>query len=148
MKAVCISCFNYYNNILKYVDDVLTEKGFDVIYITCHIFDHIKSRYTIDSKKTIQMKTKAYDKNLSIKRLYSHYNFSIKVLKKVKEIKPDLIYVMLPPNSLAKFISNYKKNNKVKLIYDIYDLWPETFPSNGVKKKLSLIFKMWGDLRK
>jgi len=54
---------------------------------------------------------------------------------------------MLPPNSLAYFASKYRKKYHTILIYDIYDLWPETFPSNIYKKVLSVPFIIWGQLR-
>lgn len=147
MKAICISCFNYYDNRLTHVDKLLTDQGYDVTYITSD-FDHIaKVKYKIDRPNTIQIKVNPYYKNLSIQRLLSHYIFSAKVFKQVRKIKPDLLYVMFPPNSLVKFLSKYKKKNKVKLIYDVYDLWPETFPSSQKIKILSLPFAIWRNLR-
>ncbi|KHL95999.1 hypothetical protein QW71_09515 [Paenibacillus sp. IHB B 3415] len=147
MKAVCISCFNYYDNRLKHVEQHLKRKGYDVLYITSD-FDHIdKIRYRIDRPNTIQIRVNAYSKNLSIQRLFSHYLFAKKTLREINRIKPDLLYVMLPPNYLAKFISKYKNTNDVKIIYDLYDLWPETFPSDKAKLLLSLPFKLWRQLR-
>jgi len=77
----------------------------------------------------------------------AHYIFARKAIQEVKRIKPDLLYVILPPNSLAWLASRYKRNNKVKLVYDIYDLWPESFPSPKVKNLLKLPFIIWSSLR-
>lgn len=147
MKAVLISCFNYYDDRLKYVEQFLKNKGYDVDYITSN-FDHInKDRYTIERPNTIQINVNSYYKNLSARRLLSHYLFAKGVFKEVERINPDLLYVMLPPNFLARFASMYRKRNNVKLIYDIYDLWPETFPSGKSETLLALPFKIWGSLR-
>lgn len=145
MKAVLISCFNYYDNRLRHVEKVLKSKGYDVTYITSD-FDHInKVKYTINRNETIQIHVNPYFKNLSVQRLLSHYFFARGVFKEVNKIKPDLLYVMIPPNFLARFASQYCKKNNVKLIYDIYDLWPETFPYNSNLFKLPFIF--WRKLR-
>lgn len=148
MKAVCVSCFNYYDHRLKYVEEVLVELGYSVNYITSD-FDHIsKSRFTIDKKNATQIKTLEYSKNISIKRIASHYFFSKKMYEEFKEIKPDLIFVMIPPNFIARFATKYKKENpSVKLVIDVHDLWPETFPSSKAKKLLSIPFKYWANLR-
>lgn len=148
MKAVCVSCFNYYDHRLKYVEEVLVELGYSVHYITSD-FDHIsKSRFTIDKKNATQIKTLEYSKNISIKRIASHYFFSKKMYEEFKEIKPDLIFVMIPPNFIASFAAKYKKENpRVRLVIDVHDLWPETFPSSKAKKLLSIPFKYWSNLR-
>jgi hypothetical protein len=148
MKAVLVSCFNYYDNRLRFVEDVLIKKGYDVEYITSD-FDHIeKKKYIIKRKKTTQINVIPYTKNLSVRRLLSHYFFGRNVYFEFKKRKPDLIYVMIPPNIVSSFASKYKtKNNNVKLIIDVHDLWPETFPSTEAKRLLALPFRLWGNLR-
>lgn len=127
-KAVLVSCFNYYDNRLSYIKKLLEDKGYSVDYITSD-FDHIsKQKYIISSSDTTQLKVPKYKKNLSIQRLYSHYIFGRKLLDKLNVLKPELLYVMLPPNYLAQVASIYKNNNPTtKIIFDVYDLWPETF---------------------
>jgi hypothetical protein len=147
MKCVFISCFDNYENRIKPIERFLNQKGYECEYITSD-FDHIKkSFYSSKREKAIQIKVLPYYKNISINRLISHFMFSKKALKEVKRIKPDLLYVMLPPNSLARFMTRYKKNNEVKLIYDVYDLWPETFPLRKAKRLLILPFKIWRSFR-
>ena len=61
-------------------------------------------------------------------------------------MQPDLLYVTLPPNSLAKFAAKYKKaHSHVKLYFDIIDLWPETMPIGKVKTIPPFTF--WRQLR-
>lgn len=147
MKCVFISCFNAYDNRIKLVEKFLMNNGYNCEYITSN-FDHIKKDFFIvDRNNATQIEVKPYYKNLSIKRLISHYMFSKKALREVERIKPDMLYVMLPPNSLTWFASQYKKKHKVKLIFDIFDLWPETFPANNSRKILSIPFMIWKNLR-
>ena len=149
MKCVIINCFNNYNYDIrvKPIEAFLIEKGYKCEYITSD-FNHVtKSRNIFNRTKSIQIKVLPYHKNLSVRRLLSHYIFARKAIQEVKHIKPDLLYVILPPNSLAWLASRYKRNNKVKLVYDIYDLWPESFPSSKVKNLLKLPFKIWSSLR-
>lgn len=147
-KAVLVSCFNYYDNRLSYIKKLLEDKGYSVDYITSD-FDHIsKQKYIISSSDTTQLKVPKYKKNLSIQRLYSHYIFGRKLLDKLNVLKPELLYVMLPPNYLAQVASIYKNNNPTtKIIFDVYDLWPETFPSMKSKKKFYVPFYLWSELR-
>ena len=42
----------------------------------------------------------------------------------------------------------YKKRHpQVKLVFDLFDLWPESFPNHKAKFLLRLPFRVWGDLR-
>ena len=147
MKAVCVSCFNYYDIRVKHIENYLYQKGYEVNYITSD-FDHIsKKKFRINKPNVTQIQEKPYYKNLSVQRLYSHYHFAKDTIREVEKIKPDLLYVILPPNYLTRLVSKYKKANDVKLIYDVYDMWPEAFPLEGVKKPLEIPFKLWRALR-
>lgn len=69
-----------------------------------------------------------YDKNVSLKRFYSHYMWGKKVEKYLKiRKKPDVIYCAIPSLTAASKVAQYCKKNDVKLIADIQDLWPEAF---------------------
>lgn len=146
-KAVFISCFNAYDNRIKHIMSVLYERGYESTFITSNFNHGKKEFYKIDREDTIQINTLDYKKNFSFKRLLSHFLFSKKAIKRVEKIKPDILYIMLPPNSLAYFASKFKKKYNAKLIFDIYDLWPETFPSKKYKRILSIPFAAWRKLR-
>jgi nucleoside-diphosphate-sugar epimerase len=146
-SAVCISCFNYYDNRLRYISEYLAKKGYEVINITSD-FDHLsKKRYQLSRPATIQVPVFAYKKNLSVSRIISHFWFSQRVYQRLRELDPDILYVMLPPNSLASVTARFRAFNPCTLIYDIYDLWPETFPNDKHKKLMGLIFRRWSALR-
>ena len=149
MKCVLISCFGliYEKNRIKPLESFFCERGYEFEYITTD-FDHrSKIKNGIDGKNITQIKVLPYKKNLSLTRLLSHYFFSKSVYHELERRKPDLVYAMLPPNSLAWFMSRYKRKYGVRLIFDIYDLWPETFPSLSAKKVLNPVFSLWRRLR-
>ena len=87
-----------------------------------------------------------YKKNISVKRLYSHDEFARKTYHKLQTIMPDLIYAVIPPNSIAKYCAKYKlMYKKVKLIFDIMDMWPESVPLERLK--ITWPFRIWKDYR-
>ena len=147
MNIAIITCFLAEHR-LQYIKQAMLEEGHNVKIITSD-FNHIKKEKIIEeSEEKIYIDTIKYKKNLSIRRIYSHYNFSNKVIKHLKKMKLDLIYCMLPPNFLAKKIIKYKeKQSNVKVIFDIIDLWPETLPGKKIKEKLKIIFNVWKNLR-
>lgn len=146
-KIVFISCFDAYDNRIMHIEKLLKEKGYESTYITSNFSHSSKQYYKIDKDDVIQVETIKYSKNFSVNRLLSHFLFAKKAIKLVDKIKPDILYVMLPPNSLAYFSSKHKKKFHTKLIFDIYDLWPETFPVKLFKKILYVPFTLWMQLR-
>lgn len=71
---------------------------------------------------------RGYRNNISIKRIISYNEFGINVLNYLKKHKkPDLIIVSVPSLAVADFVSAYAKSEKIPLIIDIQDLWPEAF---------------------
>lgn len=146
MKALIVNCFDTYEDRVDLVHEFFIGQGYDVTVIQSD-FRHFKKVKREDKKMDfIFVKSNPYYKNLSIARLSSHYKYAKNAFKMIENIKPDLLYTFVPPNSLARFASKYKQNHKeVKLIFDLIDLWPETMPIVPVKK--FPLFKQWGDLR-
>lgn len=69
-----------------------------------------------------------YDKNVSLKRFYSHYMWGKEVEKYIKaRKKPDVIYTAVPSLTGPLAAAKYCERNHVKFIIDIQDLWPEAF---------------------
>ncbi len=149
-KAVCISCSDHYDHRLHVAADCLRAKGYEVTYITSD-FDHTaKEVFTCKIDGCVQIPARPYRKNLSIDRILSHRNFARDVFRYLESQpqQPDVLVVLLPPNFLAHYGSKYKKRHpQVKLIFDIFDLWPETFPGGKVKKLLAPVFNIWAALR-
>lgn len=150
-KAVIVTPFdNYsYNVRIKYLEKYLQEQEYTCTVVSAD-FDHRNKKYYDAKRDNLELiHVPEYRRNLSFSRIYSHYVFSKTVYKRLKEIKPDLVYGSAPPNFLFRFISRYKKNNpSSKLIFEIGDMWPETLPlNNKVKKVLCIPLSMWAGLR-
>lgn len=146
MKIIIVNCFDTYEERIDMVANYYNSKGYEV-KVVCSTFQHINKEYREKNKKDYYyIDALAYKKNLSLKRLISHYKFGKEAFKYVKKENPNLLYVAVPPNSLVKFASNYKKKNSdVKIIFDIIDLWPETMPK--LNFIFNPIFNIWKNLR-
>ena len=151
-KVIIISKFyrESENSRANLVYKFFKEKGYKA-KIICSDFSHskkIKTNYKNESNLII-IKTQSYKKNISLERVYSHIKFSFDALNELKKEKCELVYIILPPNILGYLISKYCKKNKIKIISDVIDLWPESLP---VPKKIKNILDgsiniLWKKLR-
>lgn len=145
MKIVIVctfdTCFDRVNLLRFYYQ----ARNNEVIVITSD-FSHRNKKKYVNKNAEILINVKPYQKNLSFDRLQSHYGFAKKVENELMRLNPDLIHAFIPANSLAKFLTLYKRSNpSVRLIYDIIDLWPETLPINRFKHLFP--FTIWKNLR-
>ena len=147
-KAVCISCTHHYVQRIRFVEKALTAAGYDVTYITSDFSHNTKQHYRVELPHCVQISTLSYRKNISPRRLLSHLRFSRDAIAEVARLQPDLLYVEVPPNSLCRAAARYKHRHPgVKLIFDIFDLWPESFPDSRAKRLLKLPFALWAAFR-
>lgn len=146
--AVLLSCSDHYQHRLYLWDRCLQAMGFETQYVTGN-FDHMKKDYfTCNVPNCVQLSVLPYKKNLSAQRILSHRMFAKKAKLFLEQTAPDLVVAILPPNFLGKYLAQYKKQHpNVVLLFDIFDLWPETFPSGKVKKLLAPVFSIWASLR-
>lgn len=128
----------------------LSGKGFNVIWWTASFSHHFKKQRTNGWKDIVVNKrfiirivpTTSYKKNFGIGRMYKDYIFGKKAIKKFSESKkPDLIITAENPLTLGKPSYVYAKKNKIPMIYDQMDIWPE-FIIDNLKKPLSIIAKI------
>ncbi len=145
-KAIIIDPFNNYEIRSKYVKNCLEGLGYETIIVSSD-FSHNKKTYVEKSNAddVVFIDTPAYFKNLSYKRIKSHRVFARRVYGYVANERPDLIYCILPPNSLAKYMAKYQRaNGGCRVFFDVLDLWPESLPApSGIKKALFA----WKNLR-
>lgn len=148
-KAVCISCTHHYAERMAPVLATLRAAGYECTYITSDYNHYTKSHYRItDLPDCEQLPTLGYKKNISHQRIVSHMRFARDAFARVEQLQPDLVYVEVPPNSLCKEAARYKKRHpEVKVIFDLFDLWPESFPDHKAKSLFCLPFRVWGNLR-
>lgn len=149
-EAICITAFDSYsyNVRIKYVEEILNERGYQVSVVASN-FEHLnKKEYKADRSNLKLITCPSYKKNISFKRIYSHYVFAKRVYTYISRMEPDLIFVSGPPNLLYKFFAKYKRlhNNRL-VIFDIVDLWPETFPIENLSNLLKLPFYFWKKIR-
>ncbi len=146
MRAIIVSSFDTYLERIELLKEYYDSKGYNTIVILSN-FKHFKKEFVNEEKEGyIYIKTKPYYKNLSLGRLYSHYRFSKDAFKKVEQLQPDLLHVLIPANSLTKAADIYKKRHpNVKLYLDLIDLWPETMPIGNIKNMFP--FSLWKKLR-
>jgi len=134
MRVAIINCFDTYEYRVDLLHDFFKSEGHEVSIVQSDFRHFKKTKRKEEKDGYVFLETKPYYKNMSAARLISHYKFSEKAFKYVEVLEPDLIYVIIPPNSLTKFAAKYKKKHKnVKLIFDLMDLWPETLPFRKIK---------------
>lgn len=149
-KAYLISCSDHYSHRLNVPDSALRGSGYKTTYITSD-FDHAsKVKFVCKVEGCVQLPARPYRKNLSLDRIWSHRDFARDVFQYLDSLseQPDMLVVQIPPNFLAYYASKYKKRHpNVKLIFDIFDLWPETFPGERIKKMIAPVFAVWAAIR-
>lgn len=115
--------------------DVLCEGGYDVEVVSSSFRHQNKTQRDLEFIKTINspykmtlLKEPDYKKNISLQRIYSHHCFAKEIVKYLESRKkPDLIIVSVPSLSVGSAVTKYAKENDIKLVIDIQDLWPEAF---------------------
>jgi len=146
MDVVIVNCFDTYEHRVDYICDFFRKRG-DRVKVYTSNFRHFEKKVRDDSKEGyIYIKAIPYYKNISVIRMVSHFKLSKDIFKCLKNETADLIWVLIPPNSFIKSIYKYKKRNAAsKIVFDVIDMWPETFPINKVEW-IPLI-KMWKNMR-
>lgn len=109
-----------------------TSRNFKTIALYSNFSHSLKKFRYFDNQEFIPLRTIAYSSSLSIRRILSYLIFALQVFAYLRRNEADIIYVNLPPNilTLAVFFGCRKST---KVIVDIIDLWPESFPHNGNK---------------
>ncbi len=146
MKVVIVNCFDTYEDRVLLLKDYFEKRGNAVRVITSD-YRHFKKEYRTEKPKGfIFVHARSYTKNLSADRLLSHDKFAREAIERAKRLKPNLLWVLAPPNSLVKQAAHYrKKDPNLKLVIDLIDMWPETMPMghiNGLPP-----FMVWRHLR-
>lgn len=80
----------------------------------------------------VLLKTVPYFRNISLRRLYSHFQITRRFRREASGIAvrsgtPDLVIASTPPLMLANAAMNFAHAVGAKFVIDINDAWPETF---------------------
>lgn len=107
-----------------------------------HRFDHSVIKNYNDNYWVDYIYSFGYKKNNSLRRFISHWVFAKKLKQRLsKSEKPDIILLSLPPISLADVITQWAKVNKIPIVVDIIDPWPDSFIKD-IPQKLRGIAQM------
>lgn len=116
-----------------YLAEMLSDKGHEVELITSD-FAHGTKQYkeapvkeAYHSKLTYVHEPK-YSRNVSVRRLYSHWKWGCNVAKYLKKQDvPDCVYCAVPSLTAALKAAKYARKHKIPFVVDVQDLWPEAF---------------------
>ena len=106
------------------VGDYLKGKGVEVTYVYSDFSHREKKRFHRSEPDHIYIRTFPYRKNLSWQRIWSQLDFAKKAERKLAELEFDLLYVLVPGNSLVPM--GVRAAEGKTLVFDIIDLWPES----------------------
>lgn len=129
-----------------YFEPIDTARGF-VVYqsfkdkydtkLVYSSYSHIHKEYVVhENKDFIPVRCIPYKKNLSLSRIFSYFDFAFKSRKIISRYNPSVLYVQVPPNSVAYFAVKQAKKRNIPVIVDILDLWPESLPVGNAAKTI------------
>ena len=131
-----------------YLGEMLSEKGHQVEMIISD-FNHETKRHRAEGSinhqayqtKITVLHEPGYPNNISIKRLWSHYQWGRNVGRYLKSIeKPDVIYCALPSLTAGVRAAKYCQKHGVRFVIDVQDIWPEAFEMAIRNRLLQKIF--------
>lgn len=115
--------------------NLISKEGYELEVVTSNFRHLTKKQRNVEDLhiadlpyKVTLLNEPGYRKNVSILRIYSHHRLAknIKIYLEQRK-KPDAIIVSVPSLSVGSVVTKYAKDNGIKLIIDIQDLWPEAF---------------------
>ena len=120
-----------------YLANMLANKGHNVTWWSsnfCHATKSFRSegQSAFDVRHNLRMillKTPAYHKNISVRRVWNHYVYAkeLKAESKKCGVVPNVIIASCPPLLAAYEATIFAKNQGAKVVIDVQDLWPEAF---------------------
>ncbi|MEI6555333.1 MAG: hypothetical protein WCL70_07080 [Paludibacter sp.] len=139
-RILLVSLFGDINTDHNYrVDNIYKAfHEFDRFIVTAD-FNHATKQYKPENESDFVhfIHVPAYQKNLSIKRIYSHVVFAIKLYKYLcgLNVLPQLIYCAMPASLTAYYCGRFCKRRKIKFVVDVIDLWPDSLFPISLKYK-------------
>lgn len=116
-------------------------------------FNHARKHYYSKDdpvhNNQVRLHVPAYNKNLSLKRIWSHIVFANEVNRFLYSLdeKPKVVYCAMPTSLSAFICSRYCKRHGIKFIIDVIDLWPDSLlPIVKGKSILKAILYPWACL--
>ncbi len=120
--------------------------GHEVTVLTTDYLHVRKEKRTEPKEDYVFLPTRPYARNLSVARMRSHVALSREIFQAVRRDLPDLVWVLVPPNTYARDAVRLKQEYpQVRIVLDIVDLWPESLPIGKIKEFFP--FTLWRDRR-
>jgi len=123
--------YHIYKSILK--------RGYNATVITSNHSHSNKKPRMLHNTRYYYINTINYSHNKSLRRVFSHILFALRVGKYIHHSKTKYVYISVPPYITPFAISIMYP--QLHYISDVIDLWPDSFPINvKIKKILYVIF--------
>lgn len=128
-----ITSFEDNNSRFVYLAKILSQNPENSVEIITSDFEHgtkthFKQHGELSGVKLTVLHEDGYPTNICLKRFASHAELGRNVKHYLEERRrPDVVYVAVPSLDVSKAAAEYCKNNDVRFIVDIQDLWPEAF---------------------
>lgn len=121
------------NNRFNYLAELFANHNYSVELVTSD-FSHNKKKKR-DKGDSVNLNYRVtfieepvYKRNVSLRRFYSHYIMANNLKKYLESRrKPSVIYCSVPSLDVAATAAKYAKENNIKFIIDVQDLWSEAF---------------------
>lgn len=118
----------------------LKEKGAPIRLITADFNHQNMTRRTPhdSSEDMVFIPVPEYKRNISFRRIYSHYIFARRLSHYLKHLDfiPTKIYCQVPTMTSGWVARGYSRRKKIPLAVDVIDLWPESLVALYSTKKL------------
>ncbi len=127
-----IENFEGNNSRFVYLAKLLEGKHHDVEIVTSDFMHspktHAQKVGSLGTIKITALHEIGYSRNVCLKRFRSHKQLAKNIRNYLTERKkPDLIYAAIPSLDVAEAAAEYCRENGVRFVVDIQDLWPEAF---------------------
>lgn len=128
-----IENFGSNNSRFVYLAKLLANDEKNEVEIITSDFNHAEKKHftvvgEINKVRVSMVHEPGYLKNISLKRFISHKKLAQNVKKYLQSrTKPDICYCAVPSLDVAAVVAKFCKDNNVRFVVDIQDLWPEAF---------------------
>lgn len=99
-KVVVVTNSSSYEPRAEWVGELFKQQGAQVLWVETDFIHREKVKKVRSAPDHMYIDTVPYRKNLSVRRLYSQYDFARKAEKILEKEQADMVYMILPANSL------------------------------------------------
>lgn len=144
-RVIIVNSFDTFEYRVLLLKEVLKKQGYRVLIVGSD-YRHIEKTVRESQDPELHLlHAKPYQKNISVARITSHMKFARDAYEYIKDMEAELLYLVIPPNSQGTIAGKYlKKHPHTKVLMDLIDLWPESFPSTHTER---FPFTLWGKVR-